>query len=59
MAEGIKWAEQISSQIRACDALIVLLTATSSRSEMVQSEVEMARRFDRAIILSKRIRPRD
>jgi hypothetical protein len=30
--------------------LIVFLTAVSSRSEMVQSEVELARRFERAIV---------
>jgi hypothetical protein len=50
MPAGIKWAEQISSQIRDCDALVVFLTAISSRSEMVQSEIEMARRYERPIV---------
>jgi hypothetical protein len=50
MPAGIKWAEQISGKIRDCDALVVFLTAISSRSEMVQSEIEMARRFERPIV---------
>jgi hypothetical protein len=50
MPAGIRWAEQISGQIRECDALIVFLTAVSSRSEMVQSEVEMARSHERLIV---------
>jgi hypothetical protein len=50
MPAGIKWAEQIDRHIRECDALIVFLTAASSRSEMVQSEVEKAREYKRVII---------
>lgn len=50
ISAGIKWADQISDRIRTCDALVVFLTAVSSRSEMVQSEIEMARKAERIII---------
>ena len=47
---GLKWAEEIDRQIKQCDALIIFLTGPSSRSEMVQSEVELARRYNRPIL---------
>jgi TIR domain/AAA-like domain len=50
MLTGIKWAEEIERQIRQCDCLIVFLTAASSRSEMVQSEIEMAKQWSKAIL---------
>src|SRR5215470_11132605 len=50
MPPGIRWAEEIERQIRECHCLIVFLTAASSRSEMVQSEIEMARRWSKPIL---------
>ncbi|HET9704875.1 MAG TPA: AAA-like domain-containing protein [Vicinamibacterales bacterium] len=40
---GQSWAEEIEKQVRQSDYLIVLLTAESSRSEMVRGEIELAR----------------
>ena len=40
---GQTWAREIEAQVRACQFLIVLLTAESSRSEMVRGEIELAR----------------
>jgi hypothetical protein len=40
---GQEWAREIESQVSRADYLIVLLTAESSRSEMVRGEVELAR----------------
>ena len=47
---GLRWAEEIERQISECSAIVVFLTAVSSRSEMVQSEIEMARRFQKTIL---------
>jgi hypothetical protein len=47
---GLKWAEEIERELKNCDAFLIFLTALSSRSEMVQSEVEMARRYQRTIL---------
>jgi hypothetical protein len=40
---GQTWAREIEAQVRACQFLVVLLTAESSRSEMVRGEIELAR----------------
>ena len=40
---GQAWAEEIETQVRRSDYLIVFLTAESSRSEMVRGEIELAR----------------
>ena len=40
---GQTWAEEIEQQVRRADYLIVFLTPASSRSEMVQGEIEIAR----------------
>ena len=42
---GQTWAREIEAQVRACDFLIVLLTAESSRSDMVRGEIELARQI--------------
>jgi len=47
MLVGTRWAERIEAEIRAADVLIVLLSAHSVHSEMVEHEVELARRFAR------------
>jgi hypothetical protein len=41
---GQAWAEEIEAQVRQSDFLVVILTAESSRSEMVRGEIELARR---------------
>jgi hypothetical protein len=43
MKIGAKWADEIQRAIAHCDFLIVLLSADSARSEMVQEEVRLAR----------------
>jgi hypothetical protein len=43
MAIGQQWAEEIESNLRNSDCLIVVLTAASCHSEMVKGEVEIAR----------------
>jgi hypothetical protein len=43
MIVGQQWAMEIEAKVRNSDFLIVLLTAASSRSEMVRGEVEIAR----------------
>ena len=40
---GQTWAREIEAHVRECHFLIVLLTAASSRSEMVRGEIELAR----------------
>jgi hypothetical protein len=42
MLVGTRWAEKIEAEIRACDFLIVFLSALSVNSEMVQAEIETA-----------------
>jgi AAA-like domain/TIR domain len=53
---GQEWAREIESQVRQADYLIVLLTAESSRSEMVRGEIEIARQHD-AVAAHPRILP--
>ncbi len=43
LAVGQTWAREIEAYVRDCHFLIVLLTAESSRSEMVRGEIELAR----------------
>ena len=38
---GVQWAQEIESKIRGAGALIVLLSAASTQSEMVEYEVEI------------------
>jgi hypothetical protein len=40
---GQTWAQEIETQVREADYLVVFLTAESSHSEMVRGEIEMAR----------------
>jgi hypothetical protein len=40
---GQTWAREIEARVRESDFLVVLLTAESSRSEMVRGEIELAR----------------
>ena len=42
MRSGTKWLSEIDRQIRRADFLVVLLSAESAQSEMVQSEVSRA-----------------
>jgi hypothetical protein len=42
MAVGTPWVEEIKREIAQADVLIVLLSATSLQSEMVQQEIELA-----------------
>lgn len=44
MPAGTPWVEQITQEIFQADALIVLLSEHSVQSEMVQREIELARR---------------
>lgn len=48
---GQEWAKEIEAKLRRSDFLIVFLTAASSASEMVKSEVQIAR--DQATISGK------
>lgn len=43
MPVGTQWVESIKREISAADVLIVLLSATSLQSEMVQQEIELAK----------------
>jgi len=43
MTVGQQWAEEIESNVRKSDCLIVVLTSGSCHSEMVRGEVEIAR----------------
>jgi len=43
LTTGQRWAQEIESQVRSSDCLIVFLTAASIQSEMVKGELEMAR----------------
>jgi len=43
LAIGQAWAREIEAHVRGSHFLIVLLTAASSRSEMVRGEIELAR----------------
>ncbi|MEM9090903.1 MAG: AAA-like domain-containing protein, partial [Cyanobacteria bacterium P01_F01_bin.53] len=47
MPAGTPWAERIEAELKASDVLIVLLSAHSVKSEMVEHEVELAYRFAR------------
>ena len=47
MLVGTPWAERIEAELKASDVLIVLLSAHSVHSEMVEHEVELAYRFGR------------
>ena len=47
MAVGTRWAERIEAELKAADVLIVLLSARSVHSEMVEHEVELAHCFAR------------
>src|SRR6185369_10449608 len=42
MAIGVEWAREIERQIRASDAVITLLSASSISSEMLAYEVQIA-----------------
>jgi hypothetical protein len=42
MAVGTIWADEIKRRIEWCDVLVVLLSAESVESEMVQAEVRLA-----------------
>ena len=42
MSVGVEWAREIERQIRMADAVIPLLSATSTHSEMLAYEVEIA-----------------
>jgi hypothetical protein len=50
---GQAWAREIKEQVRQSDFLVVLLTADSSRSEMVRGEIELARRHAAATSLPR------
>jgi len=39
---GVQWAREIENQIRAADAVVILLSPSSVQSEMLAYEVEMA-----------------
>jgi len=39
---GVEWARQIENRIRQADAVIVLLSAVSTQSEMIAYEIEIA-----------------
>ncbi len=45
MLVGTRWAAQIEAELKAADGVIVLLSAHSVQSEMVEHEVELAHRF--------------
>ena len=47
MLVGTRWAQRIEAELKAADVLIVLLSAHSVHSEMVEHEVELAHRFAR------------
>ncbi|MEL6489795.1 MAG: TIR domain-containing protein [Cyanobacteria bacterium J06621_3] len=47
MPVGTRWAQRIEAELKASDVLIVLLSAHSVHSEMVEHEVELAHRFAR------------
>lgn len=47
MLVGTLWAERIEQELARSDVLIVLLSARSVQSEMVEHEVELAYRFGR------------
>jgi len=64
MLVGTRWAERIEAEINRTDALIVLLSARSVQSEMMQVEVELAARLAKArqgrpLILPVRLDYRD
>ena len=42
LSVGVEWAREIESQIRAAEAVVPLLSATSAQSEMLAHEVEIA-----------------
>ena len=48
MLVGTPWAERIERELESSDVLIVLLSAHSVQSEMVEHEVELAYRFGQA-----------
>ena len=48
MLVGTRWAAQIEAELKAADGVIVLLSAHSVQSEMVEHEVELAHRFAQA-----------
>lgn len=41
---GVKWAAELERQIKACDFIVVLLSAASVQSEMVEAEIRCAHR---------------
>jgi hypothetical protein len=43
LVAGQQWAKEIESKVRNSDCIIVFLTASSSQSEMVKGEIEIAR----------------
>src|SRR5262245_53025574 len=45
MRVGTNWAAEIDGRIRWCDYLVVLLSAESVQSEMVQGEIRHAHRY--------------
>ena len=56
---GIKWAVEIEEKLRGCDFFVVLISPTSMKSEMVQTEIRLAhalgREYGRPIILPIRV----
>ncbi|MGB7087443.1 MAG: AAA-like domain-containing protein, partial [Phormidesmis sp.] len=48
MPPGTRWAQRIEAELKMSDVLIVLLSAHSVHSEMVEHEVELAHRFAKA-----------
>ena len=45
MLVGTRWAEQIETELRQADALVVLLSVHSVQSEMVQQEIALAHKI--------------
>lgn len=50
MFVGQNWAEEIERQLKDCDYFIPLLTAASIASEMVQAEIDLARKHEAKIL---------
>lgn len=42
MTAGIEWAQEIRRRVHRCDCMVVLLSKSSMRSEMVHAEVRLA-----------------
>lgn len=59
MPVGTLWAQRIEAELKASDVLIVLLSAHSVHSEMVEHEVDLAHRFARTEqVAGRESRPR-